>query len=104
VGLYGWNQRFSVFKMLRRESERGKPPPCLEEKVATHLRITITSRNEYIYIGETNFCVWEMRADENVPSEKVLNSTNVTEINILDNIFLDYMRRPSCHGGYREME
>jgi hypothetical protein len=48
--------------------------------------------------------VWEVRADENAPNEKLLNCTNVVEINILVNIFLNYIRRLSCHGGYREME
>jgi hypothetical protein len=36
--------------------------------------------------------VWEMSTDENVPNEKVLNCTNVAEINIVENKFLNYMR------------
>jgi hypothetical protein len=49
-------------------------------------------------------CVWEMSADEDVPNEKVLSCTNVVELNTMENTFLNYMRRPSCHGGYRKME
>ena len=52
----------------------------------------------------SNLCLWEKSADENVPNEKVLNCSNVAEMNILEKTFLNYMLRPSCHGGYREME
>ena len=58
------------------------------KRIYIYIYIRLTNIYIYIYIGETNFrvcvCVWEMSANENVPNEKILNCTNVAEINILE--------------------